>query len=110
MSEYKVEMSRDAQIDILSIRDYIKERLKNPTAAKKFVLDTKKAADSLKDYPYDHMVRPDRSGISTKEKHQFNYRENFCIFYIIKEDQKLVRVIQIAYTGQDLDHQPERPL
>ncbi len=42
------------------------------------------------------------------EKRQFNYRRNYCIFYIIKEELKVVRVIQVAYTGQDLNDRPDR--
>lgn len=108
MSDYSVELSIDAQNDIVSIRDYIRDRLKNIPAAEKFLMDTDEAICSLEDYPYDHMVREDHYQVGTIEKRQFNYRKNYCIFYIIKEDQKLVRVIQVAYTGQDFDNQPDR--
>ena len=108
MSDYSVELSVDAQNDIISIRDYIRDRLKSISAAEKFLTDTDEAICSLEDYPYDHMVRDDPHHVGTIEKRQFNFRKNYCIFYIIKEDQKLVRVIQVAYTGQDLDNQPER--
>ena len=47
----------DAQNDIVSIRDYIRDRLKNISAAEKFLRDTDEAICSLEKYPYDHMVR-----------------------------------------------------
>jgi plasmid stabilization system protein ParE len=100
----------DAQNDIVSIRDYIRDRLKNISAAEKFLRDTDEAICSLEKYPYDHMVREDPHHVGTVDKKQFNYRKNYCIFYIIKEEQKLVRVIQVAYTGQDLDDQLKRDL
>jgi hypothetical protein len=46
----------DAQNDIVSIRDYIRDRLKN-ISAEKFLRDTDEAICSLEKYPYDHMVR-----------------------------------------------------
>ena len=108
MSDYSVELSIDAQNDIVSIRDYIRDRLKNITAAEKFLRDTDDAILSFEKYPYDHMVREDHHHVGTIEKRQFNYRKNYCIFYIIKEEEKLVIVLQVAYTGQDFDNQPER--
>ena len=108
MSEYSVQLSNDAKKDIVSIRDYIRDHLKNQTAAEKFLADTLEAVDSLEEYPYDHMIRPDPGKVASIDKRQFNYRKNFCMFYVIKEDLKVVRVIQVAYTGQDLDNQPER--
>jgi plasmid stabilization system protein ParE len=108
MSDYKVELSIDAQNDIVSTRDYIRDRLKNNSAAERFLKDTDEAVCSLEKYPYDHMVREDPHHAGTVDKRQFNYRKNYCIFCIIKEDQELVRVIQIAYTGQDFDKQPDR--
>lgn len=108
MSDYRVEVSADAQNDIVSIRDYIRDRLKNVSAAERFLRDTDRAIGSLEEYPYDHMVREDPRHVGTVEKRQFNYRKNYCIFYIVKEDRKLVRVIQVAYTGQDFDDLPGR--
>ena len=40
MSDYSVELSVDAQNDIISIRDYIRDRLKSISAAEKFLTDT----------------------------------------------------------------------
>ena len=108
MSDYRVEVSADAQNDIVSTRDFIRDRLKNVSAAERFLTDTDGAISSLEKYPYDHMVREDPRHVGTVEKRQFNYRKNYCIFYVIKEERKLVRVIQVAYTGQDFDDQPGR--
>ena len=108
MSDYRVEVSADAQNDIVSIRNYIRDRLKNVSAAERFLMDTDGAISSLEEYPYDRMVREDPRHVGTVEKRQFDYRKNYCIFYVIKEERKLVRVIQVAYTGQDFDDLPGR--
>ena len=68
MSDYSVELSVDAQNDIISIRDYIRDRLKSISAAEKFLTDTDEAICSLEDYPYDHMVRDDPHHVGTIEK------------------------------------------
>ena len=105
MNEYAVEMSGDAQDDVRSIRDYIRYKLLNPTAASKFVSDTKEAVLSLRSFPQRNMVRPGSKLFGGFEKRQFFYRENFVIFYVILEELKLVRVIKVAYAPSDLSNE-----
>ena len=102
MSEYTVELSGDAQDDVVSIRDYIRDVLLNQSAASKFVSDTEKAALSLEKFPYSHMVRPGSKLFGGLEKRQFFYRDNYVMFYVIIEELELVRVIKIAYAPSDL--------
>ena len=103
MTEYVVEISRDAQVDIVSIRDYIRDVLLNPTAAMKFLKDTDEAVSSLEVFPYMHMVRPGSLLFGGLEKRQFFYRRDFCLFYVIKEEVKIVRIIKVSYSARDLD-------
>ena len=77
MSEYAVEVSKDAQSDIVSIYEYIKDELMNPTAATKFIEDTDEAVTSLESFPYGHMVRPDSKLFGGKEKRQYFYRKKY---------------------------------
>ena len=102
MNEYTVELSGDAQDDVVSIRNYIRDILLNPSAASKFISDTEKAALSLEKFPYSHMVRPGSKLFGGLEKRQFFYRDNYVMFYVIMEETKLVRVIKVAYTPSDL--------
>ncbi len=106
MNEYSVELSPDAQADVAEIRDYIRNVLKNEKAADRFLEDTLDAVDSLESFPYDHMVRTDPAHVGSVEKRQFNYRKNYCMFYIVKEERKLVRVLKVSYTGRDFDRGP----
>lgn len=103
MSEYRVEISRDAQNDMLVIYGYIRDELLNPSAAVKFLEDTDSAISGLGDFPYAHMVRPGSKLIEGVEKRQFPYRKSYCLFYIIKEDVKIVRVIKVSYSATNLD-------
>ena len=40
-----------------------------------------------------------------KEKRQYIYRKNFCMFYVIKEEVKTVRIIKVAYSPSNLDEE-----
>ena len=51
------------------------------------------------------MVRPGSKSMGGCGKRQFFYRENYCLFYVIKEETKTVRVIRAAYSRRDLDKQ-----
>ena len=75
MNEYAVEVSKDAKSDIISIYEYIKKGLKNPTAATKFIKDTDEAVTSLESFPYSHRVRPDSKLFGGLEKRQYFYRK-----------------------------------
>ena len=75
MNEYAVEVSKGAKSDIISIYEYIKKGLKNPTAATKFIKDTDEAVTSLESFPYSHMVRPDSKLFGGLEKRQYFYRK-----------------------------------
>ena len=61
MSKHAVELSYEAQTDLISIKDYIRDHLKNPSATKKLLDDTYEAVVSLENYPYDHEARPNKS-------------------------------------------------
>ncbi len=89
--------------DIRSIRDYIRDVLLNPQAAKKFLQDTDEAVTSLETFPYDHMVRPGSRLVGGMEKRQFFYRRTFCMFYVIKEETKVVRIIKVSYSACNFD-------
>ncbi|MBQ3736027.1 MAG: type II toxin-antitoxin system RelE/ParE family toxin [Candidatus Methanomethylophilaceae archaeon] len=103
MSDYRVELSGEAQDQITGIYGYIKNDLCNPSAAESFLDDTEDAVGSLERFPYAHMVRPGSKSVGGYEKRQFFYRENYCLFYVIKEESKIVRVIRVAYSRMDLD-------
>ncbi len=102
-NEYRVELSGDAKSDILSIYDYIKDSLMNPSAAARFIEDTDNAVTSLETFPYSHMVRPGSRLSGGLEKRQYFYRKSYCLFYVVKEEFRLVRIIKVSYSAKDLD-------
>ncbi|AMH94579.1 addiction module toxin, RelE/StbE family [methanogenic archaeon ISO4-H5] len=103
MSNYAVELSGDAQDQISEIYGYIRDNLSNPSAAKTFLNDTEEAISSLEQFPYAHMERPGSELIGGSKKRQYFYRANYCLFYVVKEETKTVRVIRVTYSRRDLD-------
>ena len=105
MNDYSVELSSSAQSQIVKIRDYIRYELNNPSAAEKFLDDTEEAIDSLSQFPYAHMVRPRSKLYFGNEKRQYFYRDNYCLFYVVKEEEKTVRIIRVTYSRSDLSNE-----
>ncbi len=103
MSDYTVELSGDAQDQISGIYRHIRDGLCNLSAAESFLDDTEAAIGSPERFPYAHMVRPGSRPLDGYEKRQYFFRENYCLFYIIKEESKTVRVIRVSYSRRDLD-------
>ena len=103
MSEYEVELSGNAQDSIERIHRYIRDELCNPSAAKRFLIDTDDAISSLRCFPYAHMVRPGSKIVGTIEKRQFFYRKNHCLFCIVKEESKIIRILEVTYSYRNLD-------
>ena len=105
MNDYSVELSHAAQSQLKRIRDYIRNELNSPDSANKFLDDTEEAIESLSHFPYAHMVRPGSKMYFGNEKRQFFYRKNYCLFYVVMEDRKTVRVIKIVYSHSDLSNE-----
>lgn len=105
MNDYSVELSKAAQSQLKRIRDYIRDQLESPDAANKFLDDTEEAIESLRQMPYAHMVRPNSKLYFGNEKRQYFYRENYCLFYVVIEEKKTVRVIKITYSRSDLSNE-----
>ena len=105
MNDYSVELSQAAQSQLKRIRDYILNQLNSPDAANKFLDDTEEAIESLRQLPYAHMVRPNSKLYFGNEKRQFFYRDNYCLFYVIIEEKKTVRIIKITYSKSNLSNE-----
>ena len=103
MTVYKAKISDAADKDLKEIYRYIRDTLQNRSAAEKFLRDTVEAACSLQDYPYSHAIVSTNACPDTivEEVRQFNYRENYCFFYMIEEEEKIVTIIKIVNNRMD---------
>lgn len=103
MTEYTVTLTKNAIRDIDNIAHYIRDELHNPSAAEQFVDDTILATESIRDFPYSHMVRPNSKLFHGMEKHQYPYRKEYCLFYVVNEERGEVRIPRVIYSRRDLD-------
>ena len=102
MTQYSVELSADAQYQINSIVRYIAMELGNLSAAKRFIDDVEKAMKNVQSNLFSHMIRPHSETFDGFPKRQFQFRENYIMFYVVFEDRLKVRILRIAYSRMDL--------
>ena len=102
MTQYSVELSVDAQHQIDSIVRYIAVELGNVSAARKFIDDVEEAMNNVQLNPFSHMIRPYSEAFDGFPKRQFQFRDNYIMFYVVLEDLKKVRILRIAYSRMDL--------
>ena len=93
----KVTVSKEAQRDLISIRDYIRDELLNPDAANRIITALKKSVQSLAEF--SGRGRPLDALIPVHTEYRYITAENYCIFYIEGNDQ--VIVVRILHQRQD---------
>lgn len=89
----KVTLSKEAQRDIIAIRNYIRDELCNPSAAKHIIACLKKSIQSLE--KFSGRGRPLDALLSVHTE----YRYLVCIFYL--EDNERVIIVRILHQRQD---------
>lgn len=95
----KVTLSKEAQRDIIAIRNYIRDELCNPSAAKHIIACLKKSIQSLE--KFSGRGRPLDALLSVHTEYRYLVCENYCIFYL--EDNERVII------GQDSASAPRQP-
>lgn len=96
---YSLEILPIAKKDIDSIIYYITNILKNKTAAKKLARKFISSANSILIFPYGTSV------YQPINKLKYEYRsvkiENFLMFYIINEEEKIITIVRVLYKKMD---------
>lgn len=93
----KVTLSKEAQRDIIAIRNYIRDELCNPSAAKHIIACLKKSIQSLE--KFSGRGRPLDALLSVHTEYRYLVCENYCIFYL--EDNERVIIVRILHQRQD---------
>ena len=89
----KVTLSKEAQRDIIAIRNYIRDELCNPSAAKHIIACLKKSIQ------FSGRGRPLDALLSVHTEYRYLVCENYCIFYL--EDNERVIIVRILHQRQD---------
>lgn len=93
----RVTVSKAAQRDLVSIRNYIRQDLCNPDAAKRVIASLKKGVQSLA--CFSGRGRPLDALLTVHTEYRYLVCENYCVFYLECEDQ--VVVVRILHQRQD---------
>lgn len=93
----RVTLSREAQRDLISIRNYIRDELHNPSAAAHILSSLKKSVQSLSSFP--GRGRPLDALIPVHTEYRYLVCENSCIFYLEGVDSAIV--VRILHQRQD---------
>lgn len=93
----QVTLSKEAQRDLVFIRNYIRDELCNPGAAKRIIACLKQSVQSLE--KFSGRGRPLDALIPVHTEYRYLVCENYCIFYLEGNDQ--VIVVRILHQRQD---------
>ena len=93
----QVMLSKEAQRDLVSIRNYIRDELCNPDAAQRIVASLKTAVQSLADF--SGRGRSLDALIPVHTEYRYLVCEKYNIFYIESDTQ--VIVVRILHQQQD---------
>lgn len=90
-------VSKEARKDLISIRQYIRDELCNPSAAQRIMGELKKSILHLAAFP--GRGRPLDALIAVHTEYRYLVCENYCIFYLCTEEEVLI--VRILHQRQD---------
>ncbi len=100
MTDYRVELSRTAQADIYGIVRYIQTELQEPQIAGRLYGLLKEQISHLSYLPERNAV------VDTPNIRELGLRrllvKNYCVFYVVDNGQRVVRVARVMYAGRDI--------
>ena len=98
---YSLEYLPIARRDMVDIAKYIGIKLANPDAADRLAEEMIAAAESLRNMPYMcpmyYPVKP------LKHEYRKLIVHNYIRFYWVDEDNKLVTIARVVYSGRDYE-------
>ena len=95
----KVLFTEPAEYDLVSIEDYIRDILKNPTSAIRVVDDIIKESYLLKQFPKKHGYVRDKFLVGLGFR--MTSSNNYNIFYAFDENNDVVHIIRVLYNRAD---------
>lgn len=97
---YEITYLPVAKQDITDIILYISGRLKAPKAAMDLLDAFDHLISLLKEFPYAHkLYRPVRA---LEEEYRMLPVKNYAVFYVIREQEKVVEIHRVIYARMDL--------
>lgn len=89
-----------AKQDITDIILYISDQLNAPKAAMDLLEALEHSISLLRDFPYAHKIyRPIKP---LGEDYRMLIVKNYAVFYVVREEEKIVEVHRVIYAKMDL--------
>jgi addiction module RelE/StbE family toxin len=99
MDKYKIEITDPAENDLRSIGLYISKELLEPDTAKRVVSKIGDTIMKLEELPLrNELVSDERLSIKGIRRIII---DNYIVFYIANEDDRLVTIVRILYNRRD---------
>jgi len=102
MKEWKVQLTRHAEIDLYGIYEYIASTLLEPVVAWNLIQRIETRITKLNTMPQKLAVYP-KEPWKSRGLRRVN-EGKYAVFYIPTEKNYTVTVIRIVYGGRDIDH------
>ena len=96
-NNYNYEFTKNGENSLREIALYISDNLKNNSAALKFIDTVEQKLEKICMFPQSHP--PFSDDVQDIKK---VIVDNYKLFYIIREDRKLISVLKILYAGMDI--------
>jgi addiction module RelE/StbE family toxin len=95
MRKYDIQITEPAEDDLYQIQKYVSEELLEPATANRLINKIGNAIFSLEEMPVRNALASDeRLAVQGIRKVII---ENYIIFYIVSEDDKIVTILRILY-------------
>lgn len=92
-----ITVSKAAQADLVSIRQYIREELCNPDASRHIMTRLKEAIKGLRQFP--GKGKPLDALLSIHTEYRYLVCEGYCIFYLCSDTD--VVIVRVLHQRQD---------
>ena len=97
-SKYTYEFTKNGEDSLREITLYISDNLKNKSAALNFIETIEQKSETVCAFPQSYPTFSDDVSDIRKV-----IVDNYKLFYIIRDDKKLISVLKILYSGMDID-------
>jgi toxin ParE1/3/4 len=97
--KYVIHLTGPAKRDLQNASKYISIELKNRSAARKLMLDTREAIRSLSERPLRHALVENE--LLAGRGIRFFPIHNYLVFYTVREERQTVVVLRFLYGSRD---------
>lgn len=95
MGKYNIQITEPAENDLYQIRSYLSEELLEPAIANKLINKIGEAIFTLEEMPVRNAIVSDEK-LAAQGIRKIKI-ENYVIFYIVSEENKMVTILRILY-------------